>query len=110
MGAVDDKGLVRVKEMMSKDMTAPAPVRAFGGTDMQLVYYTEAPLRIDTATCDIDGVVRVEVSEVKMLRDVAARATSRAETSTGDSDWTPYGRSLGSSTQNGTTADAAAEE
>ena len=44
-----------------------------------------------------------------MLRDMAAQATSRAETSTDDSDWTPYDRSLGSSTPNGTTADAAAE-
>ena len=60
-----DGALVRVKEMMIDDMTAPASVNAFGGTDMQLVYYTEAPLRIDTATCDVDGVVHVEVNEVE---------------------------------------------
>ena len=33
----------------------------------------------------------------------------RARTSTDDSGWTPYGRSLGRSTQNVTTADTAAE-
>ena len=38
-----------------------------------------------------------------MLRGVATQATNRAQTSTDDSGWTPYGRSLGSSTQNGTT-------
>ena len=102
-----DGALVRVKEMIIEDMTAPASIHAFGST--QLVYYTEAPLRIDTAACDVDGVVHVEVSEVEMLRGVAARATSRAETSTDDFDWTPYGRSLVSSTPNGTTADTAAE-
>ena len=32
--------LVRVKEMMVEDMTAPVSVHAFGGTDMQLVYST----------------------------------------------------------------------
>jgi hypothetical protein len=45
--------------MMIDDMTAPASVHAFGGTDTQLVYSTEAPLRINTATCDVDGVVHV---------------------------------------------------
>jgi len=84
-----DGALVRVKEMIIEDMTAPASIHAFGST--QLVYYTEAPLRIDTAACDVDGVVHVEVSEVEMLRGVAARATSRAETSTGD---TPTGRRM----------------
>jgi hypothetical protein len=38
-------------------------VRAFSGTDTQQAYYTEPPLRTDTATCDSDGVVHVEVSE-----------------------------------------------
>ena len=60
-------------------------------------------------TCDTDGVVHVEASEVEMLRDVAARVTSRAETSTDKSDWTPYGRSLGGGISYGPTTDTAAE-
>ena len=79
---------------MIADMAASASVHAFGGIDdaTQLVYYTEAPLRIDTATRDdADDVVHVEVGEVGMLHGVvAARATSRAETSTDVSGWTPY--------------------
>ena len=86
--------------MIVEDMNAPASVNAFSGTDTR-----QAPLRIDTATCDTDGVVYVEVSEVEMLRDVAVRATSRAETSTGGSDWTPHCRSLGSGTSHGAWAD-----
>ena len=44
--------------MMTTEMAASASVNTFGGIDTQLVYYTEAPLKIDTASPDTDGVVQ----------------------------------------------------
>ena len=109
IGRRADGALVRVREMMIADMAASASVHAFGGADTQLAYYTEAPLWIDTASRDTDDVVHVEVDEVGMLRDVAARAASGAKTSTGGSDWTPYGRVLVGDAANGTTTDIATD-
>jgi hypothetical protein len=51
-------------------------VYAFAGHDTSSILYTDAPLRIDTATTDSHGVVHVSWSEVLMLRDIEAEVAA----------------------------------
>ena len=76
-----DSACVRVLDMLVCDFTAPASVHAFAGHDTSSIFYTDTPLRIDTAEVDSQGVVYVSRSEVSMLRGVALEVAAATNSS-----------------------------